>query len=93
MVFFNSSIPYDESNTQSVFGPLLQEEEVRMNTTQKVKVSVIIPTYNRCRSFLFPQEIRYFLEVSGFETIDFYPFLEIDRKLTVADWNMMVVAR
>ena len=42
--------------------------------------------------FLFPQEIRYFLEVAGFDKVDFYPFLELDRELTVKDWNMMVVA-
>ncbi|MDI6891226.1 MAG: class I SAM-dependent methyltransferase [Thermodesulfovibrionales bacterium] len=30
--------------------------------------------------FLFPQEIKYFLEVAGFEKVDFYPFLEIDRE-------------
>lgn len=43
--------------------------------------------------FLFPQEIKYFLEVAGFKDIDFYPFLAIDRELTEKDWNMMVVAR
>ena len=43
--------------------------------------------------FLFPQEIKYFLEVAGFRRIEFYPFLEIDRELTENDWNMMVVGR
>lgn len=41
--------------------------------------------------FLFPQEIRYFLEVAGFEMVSFYPFLNLDRDLTERDWNMMVV--
>ena len=43
--------------------------------------------------FLFPQEARYFLEVAGFEKVDFYPFLQTDRALTEKDWNMMVVGR
>ena len=43
--------------------------------------------------FLFPQEIKYFLEVAGFKQVDFYPFLELNRNLTEKDWNMMVVAR
>lgn len=43
--------------------------------------------------FLFPQEIRYFLEVAGFEEVDFYPFLEMDRALIEKDWNMIVVGK
>ncbi|KKO20367.1 MAG: class I SAM-dependent methyltransferase [Candidatus Brocadia sp.] len=43
--------------------------------------------------FLFPQEIKYFLEVAGFDNINFYPFLNLDRDLTVNDWNMMVVGK
>jgi len=43
--------------------------------------------------FLFPQEIKYFLEVAGFVKIEFYPFLDLDRNLTENDWNMMVVGR
>ena len=43
--------------------------------------------------FLFPQEIAYFLEVAGFEQIEFCPFLEIDRVLDDAYWNMMVMVR
>jgi SAM-dependent methyltransferase len=41
--------------------------------------------------FFFPQEIRYFLEAAGFEKVNFYPFLEINRGLTEKDWNMTVV--
>jgi SAM-dependent methyltransferase len=43
--------------------------------------------------YLFPQEIRYYLEVAGFTGVDFYPFLGLDAELTVNDWNMMVVGR
>lgn len=43
--------------------------------------------------FLFSQEIKYFLEVAGFAQIDFYPFLELKRKLSEKDWNMMVSAK
>jgi SAM-dependent methyltransferase len=43
--------------------------------------------------FLFPQEIRYFLAVAGFQSVDSYPFLKLDTALTEKDWNMMVVGR
>jgi len=43
--------------------------------------------------FLFPQEIRYFLEVAGFKSVDLYPFLKLDTALTEKDWNMMVIGR
>jgi SAM-dependent methyltransferase len=43
--------------------------------------------------YLFPQEIKYFLEVAGFKNIEFCPFLELERTLTEHDWNMGVIAR
>ena len=43
--------------------------------------------------YLFPQEIRYYLEVAGFTSVDLYPFLGLDAELTANDWNMMVVGR
>jgi len=43
--------------------------------------------------FLFPQEIRYFLEAAGFRDVEFCPFLQLKKTLTEKDWNMMVIAR
>lgn len=43
--------------------------------------------------FLFPQEIKYFLETAKFETTEFFPFLKLDRGLSENDWNMMVVGK
>ena len=43
--------------------------------------------------FLFPQEIKYFLEVAGFKEIKFFPFLKSKRQLTEQDWNMFVTAK
>ena len=43
--------------------------------------------------YLFPQEIRYHLEVAGFTNVDFYPFLRLEAELTANDWNMMVLAK
>jgi len=43
--------------------------------------------------FLFPQEIKYFLEVAGFKKIEFCPFLEFEKPLTEHDWNMTVIAK
>ena len=42
--------------------------------------------------FLFPQEIKYFLEVAGFKKIQFCPFLELEKPLTEHNWNMAVIA-
>lgn len=42
--------------------------------------------------FLFPQEIKYFLEVAGFKRIEFCPFLELEKPLTEHNWNMTVIA-
>ncbi len=43
--------------------------------------------------FFFHQEIKYFLEKSGFELLKISPFMELDRPITENDWNMTVVAR
>lgn len=43
--------------------------------------------------FFFPQEIKYFLEISGFKEIEFCPFLELEKPLTENDWNMAVIAK
>ncbi len=43
--------------------------------------------------FLFPQEIRYYLETAGFRDIRLCPFLELEKQLTEHDWNMAVIAR
>lgn len=42
--------------------------------------------------FLFPQEIKYFLEVAGFRDIQFCPFLKPGRQLQAQDWDMTVIA-
>jgi len=43
--------------------------------------------------YLFPQEIRYYLEVAGFRNVEFSPFPELEKPLTADDWNMAVIAR
>lgn len=43
--------------------------------------------------FYFPQEIIYFLEESGFEVINIYPFLNLNGKVDENVWNMCIVAK
>ena len=43
--------------------------------------------------YLFPQEIKYYLEVAGFRDVELCPFPELDKPLTEHDWNMTVIAR
>ncbi len=42
--------------------------------------------------FLFPQEIRYFLESAGFSKVQFCPFMKPNAVLSAHDWNMTVIA-
>jgi SAM-dependent methyltransferase len=43
--------------------------------------------------FLYPQEIKYFLQVAGFSEIEFSPFMNPELPLSEKDWNMSVIAR
>jgi hypothetical protein len=43
--------------------------------------------------YLFPQEIKYFLKIAGFQDIKFCPFLELETSLAETHWNMAVMAR
>ena len=43
--------------------------------------------------FYFPQEIIYYLEESGFEVINIYPFLNLNGKVDENVWNMCIVAK
>jgi SAM-dependent methyltransferase len=43
--------------------------------------------------FLFREELSSFLKESGFDRIEFHPFMEPERELSDSDWNMLVVAR
>lgn len=41
--------------------------------------------------FLFPQEIKYFLETQGFELKKLCPFMEIDGIVTADSWNIAAI--
>ena len=43
--------------------------------------------------FYFPQEIRLFLEMAGFEVLKICPFLDLSGKVDESVWNIAVVAR
>lgn len=43
--------------------------------------------------YYFPQEIIYYLEESGFEVINIYPFLNLNGKINENVWNMCIVAK
>ena len=42
--------------------------------------------------FLFPREIAYYLQVAGFDSVEFCPFLELDGQLQSDCWNISVMA-
>jgi len=43
--------------------------------------------------FLFPQEIRYYLEEAGLQGLEICPFLQLNKKPSFGDWNITVIAR
>lgn len=43
--------------------------------------------------FYFPQEIKYFLEATGFEVLKICPFLDLNGKVDETVWNIAVVAK
>jgi hypothetical protein len=43
--------------------------------------------------FFFPQEIKFYLENSDFDDTSFYPFPELNRPLSMDDWNVLVVGQ
>ena len=43
--------------------------------------------------YYFPQEIIHYLEESGFEIINIYPFLNLKEKVDENVWNMYIVAK
>ena len=43
--------------------------------------------------FFFPQEIKFYLESSGFEVLSICPFLHLDSILDENEWNMAIIAK
>jgi SAM-dependent methyltransferase len=43
--------------------------------------------------FYFPQEIKYYLENTGFEVLKICPFLDLNGKVDLNVWNITVIAR
>lgn len=43
--------------------------------------------------FLFPQEINNYLKGAGFQLVNISPFMRIDKKPTLNDWNITVIAK
>jgi len=43
--------------------------------------------------YFFPEEIKSYLEMCGFEALKICPFLRLDSKLTAKDWDATIIAR
>jgi SAM-dependent methyltransferase len=43
--------------------------------------------------FYFPQELKYFLEIAGFEVLKICPFLDLNGNVDERVWNMTIIAR
>jgi len=79
--------------TEPILNTLTHTVEIRFKALRLRGNNVISETKeSHLMRFLFPQEIKYFLEVAGFKKIEFCPFLELEKPLTELDWNMAVIA-
>lgn len=79
--------------TEPILNTLTHTVEIRFKVLTIKGDNVISETNeSHLMRFLFPQEIKYFLEVAGFRKIEFCPFLELEKPLTELDWNMAIIA-
>ena len=80
--------------TEPVIDTLSQTVEIRFKVWRIEGGRLVSET---CEShlmrYLFPQEIRYYLEIAGFRNVELCPFSGLDKPLTEHDWNMSVIAR
>lgn len=60
-----------------------------------LKNNEVIDSYeeNHSMRFLFPQEIRKYLEDAGFEVLEICKTFELGTKIDENDWNMAIIAR
>lgn len=80
--------------TEPILDAITHTVETRFKVL-RIQDSYLISETNESHMmrFLFPMEIKYFLEVAGFKKIDFCPLLELEKPLTEHDWNMTVIAK
>ena len=80
--------------TEPILNTLTHTAEIRFKVW-KIQGSNLISEINESHimRFLFPQEIRYFLEMAGFNEIEFCPFPELEKQLKEHEWNMAVIAK
>lgn len=43
--------------------------------------------------FLFPQEIKHYLNEAGFQNLEICPFMKLNKRPTFNDWNITVIAK
>lgn len=74
--------------------PLRQVVSVHYNILQidGEKVVAEVDEIHEMR-FFFIQELKFFLENSGFDMVKVCPFLDAEREPVVGDWNISVVAK
>lgn len=79
--------------TEPILNTLTHTVEIRFKVW-RIREGRLIKETNESHlmRFLFPQEIRYFLEMAGFSDVQFCPFLKLERPLTEHNWNMAVIA-
>lgn len=79
--------------TEPILNALTHTVEVKFKIL-KIQENHLINETNESHlmRFLFPLEIKNFLDIAGFERIKFCPFLELEKSLTEHNWNMTVIA-
>ncbi|MDI6886636.1 MAG: class I SAM-dependent methyltransferase [archaeon] len=69
------------------------EVNYKLLILNKLQNTVDEITENHIVRFYFPQEIRYYLENTGFEVLKICPFLDLNGKVDENVWNITVIAR
>lgn len=79
--------------SEPVLDPLSQTVETRFRVL-KIEGDRLVgeTSESHLLRYLFPQEVRYYLEVAGFRTIEMCPFPRLNEPLTEHDWNLAVMA-
>lgn len=68
--------------------------EIRFKVLKTRQGQVLEETHeSHLMRYFFPQEIKYFLETSGFKDVNFCPFLEFGKPMTDSNWNLAVAAK
>ena len=80
--------------TESKLNVINHESEVKFNLIVTKENAVIYDETEKHKiRFFFPEELKHYLEESGFKLLGYRPFLDINGDITTKTWNVTAIAR